>query len=250
MQREEKQLEASLDAITQKVRDLKNSLTTFLLKLEHEYEVLNWPTVLDSFALISSQLNSLNKILKSDKCPMLRNRVLLALRLSADHDPELEKLTEGRVLAFNHEVVPDYLRTKPEPEVEERVNQMSVKASQLPPDALQKQITALNKISNHILDIINTNREEWESEVNAKQQQPQTSSLTDTNALIAAASFGKGLKALRRSDSGSGGPTPPPTIPTPQQPQIPTPNINISKAPSSIKTTIKSAGGVHPYQRP
>jgi hypothetical protein len=38
-----------------------------------------------------------------------------------DRDAELEKLTEGRVQCFNHEVVPDYLRTKPEPEVEDKV---------------------------------------------------------------------------------------------------------------------------------
>ena len=41
-----------------------------------------------------------------------------------------QKLTEGRVPACTHEVVPDHLRTKPEPEVEEKINQLNVRAQQ------------------------------------------------------------------------------------------------------------------------
>ena len=33
----------------------------------------------------------------------------------------LQAMTEGRLGAITHEVVPDYLRTKPQPEVEEKV---------------------------------------------------------------------------------------------------------------------------------
>ena len=40
-------------------------------------------------------------------------------------------------MAFSHEVVPDYLRTKPEPEVEERVQMLSVKASSITQEATQ-----------------------------------------------------------------------------------------------------------------
>ena len=48
-----------------------------------------------------------------------------------------QKLTEGRVYAFNHEVVPDYLRTKPEPAVEEKMSIFHAKAQQTQPETLQ-----------------------------------------------------------------------------------------------------------------
>lgn len=56
MQREEKQLEAALDALLQRINDLKTSIRTLLFRLENEYASLNWPSVLDSYAVISGQV--------------------------------------------------------------------------------------------------------------------------------------------------------------------------------------------------
>jgi mediator of RNA polymerase II transcription subunit 8 len=42
LQKEEKQLEASLDALITKVADIKNQIAAFIVKLENEYETLNW----------------------------------------------------------------------------------------------------------------------------------------------------------------------------------------------------------------
>ena len=53
-----------------------------------------------------------------------------------------QKLTEGRVVMFNHEVVPDYLRTKPEPEVEEKSQQLTTKANQITQDLAQVKLHA------------------------------------------------------------------------------------------------------------
>ena len=57
MQREEKQLDAALEAIIIRVNDLKSSIGSMLVKLEHEYETLNWPTFLDNFALMSGHVS-------------------------------------------------------------------------------------------------------------------------------------------------------------------------------------------------
>lgn len=48
------------------------------------------PSLLDNFALLSGQLNTLGKLLRNDKVPPLRNSVLLPIALSGDRDPELE----------------------------------------------------------------------------------------------------------------------------------------------------------------
>ena len=41
-QREEKELEASIDALVHKTKELKTSIVSFLLKLENEHEYLQW----------------------------------------------------------------------------------------------------------------------------------------------------------------------------------------------------------------
>lgn len=266
MQREEKQLEAALDAITQRIADLKNCIQIFLMKIEHEYSSITWPNVLDNFALLSGQLNSLSRLLKSEKIPPLKNYVLLPLALSPDKDLDLEKLTEGRLMIFNHEVVPVYLRTKPEPEVEEKFTELTCRVgisahdnpqgkaikteNMLVEDAnvTRKQLNTLNKITSNILDIINSARDEWESEANQKSAQPQTSSMADTNSLIQAITVGKGLKqpTPRRSENSHQNNN---NVNSQQQSQKAPQSATISKAPSTIKTNIKAGSANHPYQR-
>uniref|UniRef100_A0A8C6W1S0 Mediator of RNA polymerase II transcription subunit 8 n=1 Tax=Nannospalax galili TaxID=1026970 RepID=A0A8C6W1S0_NANGA len=224
MQREEKQLEASLDALLNQVADLKNSLGSFIYKLENEYDRLTWfsvikvPSVLDSFALLSGQLNTLNKVLKHEKTLLFRNQVIIPLVLSPDRDEDLMRQTEGRVPVFSHEVVPDHLRTKPDPEVEEQEKQLTTDAARIGADAAQKQIQSLNKMCSNLLEKIN--KEERESESGGLRPNKQTFNPADTNALVAAVAFGKGLSNWRPS----------------------------GKMPSGIKTNIKSAS-MHPYQR-
>lgn len=151
MDREDKMLEASVDALMLRCQDLKSSIAAFIYKLESEYETLHWPSLLDNFALISGQLNNMMKVVRSEKTPIYRNRILLPLTLSPDRDEHLCMLTEGRVAAFNHDMCPDYLRTKPDPEVEQKEQQLLLKVSQITPENAIKQLTSSNKIVNQIL---------------------------------------------------------------------------------------------------
>lgn len=57
-QREEKQLEATIQAILNRVNDLKTSLQALINKLETEYETLNWPTFLDNYAILSGHVST------------------------------------------------------------------------------------------------------------------------------------------------------------------------------------------------
>ncbi|XP_063985357.1 mediator of RNA polymerase II transcription subunit 8 [Diachasmimorpha longicaudata] len=259
MQREEKQLDAALDAIIMRVNDLKTAIASMIFKLEHEYETLNWPSFLDNFALVAGHLTSLSKILAHDKAPNLRNLTVLPLLLSPEKDEELMRMTEGRISTFAHDLVPDYLRTKPEPQAEQKMMQLEVKAANLSYDASHKQVAQYNKVINHVWDIANKAREEWESEAGARTAQAQTSSPADTNILVAAVGMGKGLKSdtvqmvqsgvnnvpsgmivgRPGSQPGAGGQGP---MGNPQMGQM-------GKAPSAIKTNIKAASQIHPYGR-
>nr|SVE86518.1 EOG090X0JK2 [Daphnia similis]SVE87145.1 EOG090X0JK2 [Daphnia similis]SVE87771.1 EOG090X0JK2 [Daphnia similis] len=237
MQREEKQLDAALEALLQRMNDLKTSIRTLLFRLENEYASLSWPSFLDSYAVISGQMNTLLKVMKNDKTPLLRNLIVLPLVLSPDPDEELKQATEGRVVAFSHDITPDMLRTKPDPDVEQRQNQFEQRASQVPPETAQKQINALNKVVNHVLEQITHSREDWENEATVRAAAAQTCVMADTHTLIAAVGLGKNLKTL---------PIAAPAQPGPGRAQAgPAPG----KTTSTIKTTIKAASQVHPYNR-
>ncbi|GLH06898.1 hypothetical protein R5R35_000149 [Gryllus longicercus] len=260
MQREEKQLDSALEALIVRVNDLKTAIGGMLFKLEHEYETLNWPNFLDNFALMSGHLSALSKLLSHDKMPNLRNLTVLPLLLSPERDEELLRLTEGRVPTFAHDLVPDYLRTRPEPEVEHRNLQMEHKAANQSYETAQKQISAYTKVVSQVLDIVSKAREDWESE-GTRSATGQTSSVADTHTLVAAISMGKGLKVM--VPPVQGGPQGMMVAPQvgrpggsgPQQPGGGPMNPGqgpmgpMGKAPGTIKTNIKAATQIHPYGR-
>lgn len=61
----------------------------------------------------------------------------LSFNLFSLPPPPRQKLTEQRVPVFSHEIVPDYLRTKPDPEVEEQEKQLSAEAARIGPEVAQ-----------------------------------------------------------------------------------------------------------------
>ncbi|XP_071494403.1 mediator of RNA polymerase II transcription subunit 8-like [Diadema antillarum] len=242
MQNQDKVLDNTLEYVSSRVNDLKKALTDLLMKLEHHHETLNWPSVLNSFALLSGQINTLNKHLKSDKTPSLKNLILLPLKLSQDRDEELEKTTEGRVPSFNHEVVPNYLRTKAEPEIEEREQTLSKDAGPISQELAKKQIDNLNRLSNHVLNILNSQRDSWDTD--SSRLNMTTSSNVDTNILVDAIRMGKDLKKGKQQPSAQ----PIHTMTAPMQRHVEQ-HAPVGKMSSSIRTNIKSGGG-HPYHRP
>ncbi|CAH1114435.1 unnamed protein product [Psylliodes chrysocephalus] len=257
-QREEKQLESALDSIIQRVNDLKQSIASMIFKIENEYESITWPTFLDNYALISGQLTSLSKVLSHDKCPVLRNLTVLPLMLSPERDEQLAQMTEHRVTTFAHDLCPDYLRTKLEPMAESKMMQLETKALGLQYDNAQKQIATYQKVISHVWDIVSKAREEWETESSSRGNTQQNSSVADTHLLVAAVGMGKGLK-MGPNPNGQSNPTSGGMMVTPQgrpggppgQGQMPptTQAMTMNKAPSAIKTNIKSAAQMHPYGR-
>lgn len=141
-------------------------------------------------------MNTLLKVMKNDKTPILRNLTVLPLEVNPDPDEQLARMTENRVTALTHDIAPNLLRTKPDPDVEIRQNQFEQRAVQVPPETAQKQINALNKVVGHVLDQITHARDEWENEANVRASAAQTCTTADTQALIAAVGLGKNLKVV------------------------------------------------------
>ncbi|CAG7722775.1 unnamed protein product [Allacma fusca] len=212
----------------QRVNEMKSSINTLVLKLEHDHRNISSPVFLDSFSVVSGQMNSLMRLLRSDKVPPLKGLTVLPLSLNPEKDPALLNTTEGRLEVFNHEVVPDYLRTKPDPDVEAKHDQVEHRSSQVNQDVIAKQAASLTKMANHVVDLISSTREEWEA--SERTGLPVTTSDADTQELVSSLYTGKAFKSApipRQSSSQSPAAASPPVQPT-------------SKAPG-IKTNIKSA---------
>jgi len=236
-EREAKQLEAATDALSGRVTELKSSLGQLILKLETD-PTLNWHSFLDSYALISGQMNSLLKTMKHEKTPSLKKYITLPLLLSPDRDEELLKITEHRVQTFSHDLIPDYLRTRPDPEIESRHQGYEQRAAGVVGDTQSKQLSVMDKITRDTLKLITREREEMDAKSAGRNEQEKSQSMEDTSALLAAINHGKGLKAVAG-----------PTLATRHSPAPAAMAQQVSKAPSTIKTNIKAANQVHPYQR-
>ena len=257
-EREQKQLEAATENLSVRVNDVKNSIAALQTKLETDPH-LNWPSFLDSYSLISGQLNTLLKMLRNtDRTPALKKYICLPLLLSPDRDEELLKTTEGRVAQFSHDLVPHYLRTNPDPDVSEKHRTYEVKANSMSQEQASKQIMVLEKIMREVAKTINKEREDMDTRANSRPDMEKTCAVEDTFNLVAAVSLGKALKAPPMpqgpSHGGMGGPMgsrgPPPggMMGGPGGPSGPIGPMG--KMPSGLKTNIKSANQVHPYSRP
>ena len=257
--KEQKQLEASVDLTIQRLNDVKNSLQTFLFKLENES--LTWTSFNDSFALVSSQLTILNKSLKNDKMSPLRSYGLLPLVLCQDLDAELQRVTEGRVPTFNHEVVPHHLRTKPEPDVEQKEDLLVRRIFNTTPETGNKQVNSFTRFIKGIDDTVRSVAASMDSHMSERNVgTPPTQNPNDTQMMLAALSSGKGLK--RGPGSGASTPSGHQGSPLPSS-SSPTPSMMSSssgaatatsatmsnKMTSSVKTNLKAASNHNPYSR-
>lgn len=76
----------------------KYKFDIFLAGVLHCDVSSNRPSVLDNFALLSGQLNTINKLLKNEKTPSFRHQVIIPLLLSPDRDEDLAVSTYASLL--------------------------------------------------------------------------------------------------------------------------------------------------------
>lgn len=189
---EEKQFEVTIERLLEYTKNIKVSLMYFIQRIETEGEKVDWPQVLDSFTSICGQINTLMRFARDNRSQFIENRVVLPLLLTPDRDEELAKLTENRVFMVNHEMVPDYLRTKPDPEIEDVDKSLQAKASTISPDVAVKQVSAMGKLIDNISNLIRTSSAKADTEMSRQSMKP-TFETSETNALIMALSTGRGL---------------------------------------------------------
>ncbi|KRX72431.1 Coiled-coil domain-containing protein 47 [Trichinella sp. T6] len=207
MQEVDKNFINSVGGIVQNIKSIQSSISEVLAKLQM-VDQLDWPSLLNSFRVISSQFNSMLQLLRSDRASHFKNYVFLPIKLSVEVDADLEAATENRLHAWTHAVVPDYLRTKPDPQVEQKDQQISNQVQQriCNPESLQKQITAFNRCLNCILDSLNASIRD--SEMDGRKTS-KTSDGEDTALLVAAILKGQNVKpaysATPASSRGSSG---------------------------------------------
>lgn len=195
---EEKALDQSIESLISRSKELKNAIEQFLLKIEHEHTNLTWPSVLDNYALLSSQMSSLFSLLRSEKMPNLQNYSIIPLRLGQDDDQFLNSITESRLMSLNHAIVPDYLRTKPDPDVEQIERQLTFEASSY------SDLTAVKNLNKHcdkMLEKIrfvsqNSKIEQTQSRVTKAMFDPG-----DTMQLILASTYGHDLRPSGMQDT-------------------------------------------------
>lgn len=77
---------------------------------------------------------------------------MLPIQLSQERDTDLLRITEQRVPQFSHDLAPDYLRTKLEPDVEQRMLQLEIKASNMTFEMAQVSAVA-NKVFLSLSDL-------------------------------------------------------------------------------------------------
>lgn len=59
-------------------------------------------------------------------------------------------------------------------------------------DTAIKQVSQFSKVISHIYEMVNKAREDWDTEASSRSGVQQTSSLSDTHALVAAIGMGRG----------------------------------------------------------
>ena len=157
--------------------------------------------VLDSVALVYTQLTNLMRLFESEhKIPVLKNIDFVPIALSVG-DPDLEKLTEGRLNALDQETFPNYLRTRPEKEVETYLKDGHPKL-QANPELLFRNITHTNKAMGQIKDAIGPARNaSKQRQMAAAEMVENWTNPSDTAALLAAIGSGTELSAASRSQA-------------------------------------------------
>ena len=231
-----------LQQILDKVCELKQSLANFFTEYEHGQP--SWPTILDQMSVLSSQITTLRLTIRP-MLPILRTNAIIPMCLSPDPDPNVEQLTERRLAIFNHDFMPQLLRTKNLPEIEERerllntniinnTNSSYLRTNQNP-NEIYARVQELNMLLNNINESFRHTKDITEKSDKQFDLQRFTNQ-NDTKRLLEAMNYGTGLKvpdtltsSMTTTEQTNINQQIPPQV---QRPQAPVPKIRTVPKPN------------------
>lgn len=125
----------SLDSLLHDIRGCKYSLENILMSLTEEDHMIaenrnDWITILNKLRIASTNLISISKFIKDKRDTMNKTSILVPKHFSEDVDPELQEMTNNRISVFNQDVIPNILRTKLIPALEDEENKISLTAKE------------------------------------------------------------------------------------------------------------------------
>ncbi|KAH8859332.1 Mediator of RNA polymerase II transcription subunit 8 [Schistosoma japonicum] len=165
---EKRQLE-NINILYTAVYKLKQKIQDLVIKFETQGDQCDWPRYLSTLALCASELGEIRKILESDRFSNEHTLVLTPIVLNPEHDANLAKITEERLSLFNHDTVPQYLRTKLDPKVESECSSQATRAASIPSDQVNKLINLSNRAIDCSLKEINLLKQDLDADFSDRQ---------------------------------------------------------------------------------
>ncbi|ETN70370.1 hypothetical protein RB195_016475 [Necator americanus] len=196
-QSDPEKMNTAISYLEVKAMDAKKIVEELLYMLDMQ-EKVPWPDMLDKFSSLAAAMSQLQGALKKsaiqsgheDHGALLRSHVLVPQRLQLEPDQQLQALTSYRVHSWNHDVVPDYLRTKLNPEMESEEMMLEQDKNQKGQDVISKQITHLNKYVDLLLQSLHSS----DRAHNENLADKPTFNKDETIRLVRATMVGEGLK--------------------------------------------------------
>ncbi|KAI6196037.1 Mediator of RNA polymerase II transcription subunit 8 [Aphelenchoides besseyi] len=146
---------ACINHLEQRLCEIKSTIRDLLVLLEQQ-ERVNYPELLHNLFLLAESFSNIQEKIKKVLAPgggafdenwtSLQTHLLVPNAVDMNESTQLLKETENRLTSWNHEVVPDYLRTQLAPRVLEQERSME-KEGQLSGsgEQLSKKVSTFNK---------------------------------------------------------------------------------------------------------